>query len=1471
MDTKPSSPDEEKIVVSETESRWKHLGRWFAGLPKAVKRLALALGILVAVWLVAYGIFHYITTRPVTIGDTTITHKQFVDYANAIKNFTKDHNEDFGGTPMQAAQNDLILNAALKNEAKKYHVTVTQDDIDASLQNQYDALGGKQNYQDAVSGRGLTDVMKVRNENTVYESKLHDNLIAGKKIFLVDIPFDTSFFNSVKSAKDRNALVDLASQTLSKKFLPLFQQKLPKEQIAAQADIDTFKLSSPSNSTAPFVDNHGLYIKMFVSTMYVPEITADQNYFNDQDTDTSVSNRVSANDTVKKLNTVGQYTGVVTTKAGFVGIFRLEGKTSGAYSSWDQFLQQYKSKYAKHLTAKSFPGALFGVAAHAVKPLGDLYKSALHLVWPKAAAVTSFGVSCSGHYASFTLHGKDEITGGSISVHVTESRTNVGCPNKNGKYVGTTIFNDQISGQPGDGPNSGNTTVTFYDNCENPGPTWNETTPSGYTWKPGDDYDPSGVIDNKSGWPNWGNGNINSVSNVTWYLMFVGDWTLKGTTLAGATTVAPGATVTFTHKVTNQGPAPAKYDWKVQSRYIPNGGSATAWSASGLPSGSPNSVPKGSSVPSAATVNYSFPSNAKDGDQYCERVQYTNATGPSTGVGSSNGTGATDGTGVCVKLVLPNGKPTGTVTITCNADGTATANGTFSDADGSATYPVKATVSGGVPVVTTATNGKTNPLKPANETVPSSKVASFTLSIPDVGPNAKAANNFTKTFTKPCAGGTTTGPGCPSLPNPIVTVSLPDQAPSSSAPSGSTTTPSASYYQDTPQSKTVVTGVNDVSSGGVRVGIAAVPGSEGYQTVQVDYSPYVADYPYDQNQASVTYDSYYNETYWYSSSSVDWYNCGGVNNGTNSTCTGSSSYSASCQPGDSGPGFLGCVHNDGTASSTGKCPSSSDVTGGPGQPCYTFYTPNYCPSGGTASSGTCTYTYTYTGTAEYDWHQGATTNNLTKSNTAYGQLMNACWDRGFSVTNVSASTSLLPDPEDPETGSSAGSATIVFSYTNATPADGLRQPMQVTLSYDSSGDCPAPGGNFTATGGYGAGTTTVPVGSGSCTATAPPLQPGDTICTTYTVSPTGTTMDISGNVTNDNGGSLSGTGCSAAVSNEPYFHAYGLDVMAGGAFDTANNKCQGASMTNSGIAAFVRGTGPLTDSGNLTRGSGSQLGALALGSVQTISGSSYGFSSAMLRSSDAGSPTGRDGLTFANTPAGTLGNLGGTACVPDYYATMPGTATGGPIDPTKDGVYSLPAGSTISGLTISDGAHIAVYVQGNVAITGDIKFQNSAWTTTDKIPSFYLVAKGGTVFIGPGVGQLDGVYVSEPDNTGAGGTINTCGDTTNFTRQPTGSLYNNCSGKQLVVNGSFIAQTVQLDRTYASLRNALGGEYPFSAPGDCSASDKGSPTRSDPTYDCAAEIFNFSPETYLSLPAISPVSNPTDGSFDYITSLSPVL
>jgi hypothetical protein len=375
------------------------------------------------------------------------------------------------------------------------------------------------------------------------------------------------------------------------------------------------------------------------------------------------------------------------------------------------------------------------------------------------------------------------------------------------------------------------------------------------------------------------------------------------------------------------------------------------------------------------------------------------------------------------------------------------------------------------------------------------------------------------------------------------------------------------------------------------------------------------------------------------------------------------------------------------------------------------------------------------------------------------------------------------------------------------------------------------------------------------------------------------------------------------VNNKPYTQFFGSDVSAAGGFGTTN--CN--DTTNGNIYTYL----DTSSTPGTGKGSSTQFGAEALNIIE-------GLGSASLN----GTPSVYDGLTFANTGPGTPHNSGNSPqgdyggnyalqnnCVTDYYnSTLPTKlTTGNSFSSMKPGpalnngenaldairtsttansntinditlYYQPPAGGS---LTINGNSNFpadtneTIYVNGNVYISGDICYSacaaNPSWTNVADIPSLFIIAKGN-ILIAPGVSQLDGAYIAEPtDSAGkVNGIINTCAQNTT-SAYPISGIFTNCNN-QLTVNGAFVARQIFLDRSYSSLRFGQSGENPLSTTTrSCGAPGSDIPLGAPNEPDCAAEIFNFSPELYLSQPASLSSSGPGSETFDYYTSLPPVL
>jgi hypothetical protein len=477
-----------------------------------------------------------------------------------------------------------------------------------------------------------------------------------------------------------------------------------------------------------------------------------------------------------------------------------------------------------------------------------------------------------------------------------------------------------------------------------------------------------------------------------------------------------------------------------------------------------------------------------------------------------------------------------------------------------------------------------------------------------------------------------------------------------------------------------------------------------------------------------------------------------------------------------------------------------------------------------------------------------------------------------------------------------GIATVAVTYTNGLTGDtgasfnytgfpgvSIGQPSSSNTYYVSytftkngakvgSGSVPAKSGD-----GYFIDTNYTPSALGIANGT---YQMGYLYCLNVSADP------IDGFVQNDgtilsvsNSGPGTQTSCDT-VHNEPYVHFFGNDVNAGGGF---GNGC--TTDTTGGIYTFVSGAGAQPN------GSGAQFGAQALSIIE-------GFASANLRTGIPTGPTGPKGLTFSNTTTvpsngadapGLGGNFGlSSYCLPDYYGAKPAGLTAQPSgninidEPDNAGsnpklyngpvtIYTPPPSSNVS--KIGNAANEAIYVNGDVYIRNNITYTGAgSWSSIAQIPSLYVVATGN-IYIDPGVTRLDGIYIAESNSEGTG-IINTCVNvsTTPFYIYKVSELGGGACDEQLTVNGAFVAKQVFLDRSYSSLRYSHNGENPWDGQSyNCGTAGIDVPFGDPSRADCAAEIFNFSPELYLSQPANTPNSGPTTGIFDYITSLSPVL
>jgi hypothetical protein len=386
----------------------------------------------------------------------------------------------------------------------------------------------------------------------------------------------------------------------------------------------------------------------------------------------------------------------------------------------------------------------------------------------------------------------------------------------------------------------------------------------------------------------------------------------------------------------------------------------------------------------------------------------------------------------------------------------------------------------------------------------------------------------------------------------------------------------------------------------------------------------------------------------------------------------------------------------------------------------------------------------------------------------------------FSLTVNSPTATFVGDPENPTS----------VNYSTSVSNNSGSPPVQATDTSTFSFTPSQTNGSIT----EASKTDTYDYGSHtelSGTYNIPQLRPGDanvtagdTYCTSINIDYTTGWVGPGGpaDVVPTNGPINTTSNPCAVVVNKPFFKVYGSGVSSGGLLADWNN--------NTSLTPY-------------DYGGGSELANIATGNIN-------GYASAQQTSGDVRPPP---DLDFANnnnnSPAdaytpGTGGNSGSTSSLLNQGCVVAGATNWGAADQSEPSAGSYTSGGdlTLGAMSIDNGQNVCLNVTGKVYISGPIKYtgaNGNTWTvgTHGNVPSFTLNVTGGNIYIAPGVGELDGLYAAEPG--GGGGTIYTCGNA-NFTAMSGSSLYTGCN-KQLTVFGSFEAQSVNLMRTYGTLRD----------------------------------------------------------------------
>jgi hypothetical protein len=419
-------------------------------------------------------------------------------------------------------------------------------------------------------------------------------------------------------------------------------------------------------------------------------------------------------------------------------------------------------------------------------------------------------------------------------------------------------------------------------------------------------------------------------------------------------------------------------------------------------------------------------------------------------------------------------------------------------------------------------------------------------------------------------------------------------------------------------------------------------------------------------------------------------------------------------------------------------------------------------------------------------------------------------------------------------GSSSDTATCNFNNTSGTAY--VAEPFVINMSIPYVGSSPL------------TGTASITVASSTygplVTGTSSPLSATQTV----TINAFGS-HQITGTFTPSGGGRV--VHCSAhtvIVYLQPYLSVSGGDVSVGGKFGTTCS--DSTALPPPGVSSW-------NDDANGYHGAGSQFAVYALGPI-------FGFASDQINPV----PLVPLGLSFSNTVDnnplnsngknnGSFGGAFGTAACPtDYFSLLhqsptaistPSVNLSALIQSGQSSTYYYKptSGNLILNpdQTVPDSTQVNVYVVGNVYIPSDIKYSGSGWSSVGAIPAFRLFVSGN-IYIDSSVGQLDGVYVAQPNPikspSPTNGVIYDCSAQNSglFVQVPVANI-SSCYN-QLTINGSFTAYKIHFERVSSTLGTGTTGQ--------------------------PAEQFNYSPAVWLA----SPPSISTE-KYNAIENLPPVL
>jgi len=412
--TNVKQPTKRKSFRARVADFFEPIGDFFKGIFNFFKdhrfaRIALIILIIaipLGVWVLVKTVF----PGDIVIGDIRITRQEINTYADELDRYKELNPEVILEDAEQFATDQLIENAAFRHYAQNDCA-----DIDVDLSH---ITAGQNSFY-----------LRIPAENSAYRAQLEPCLIADKSVFSVMIGFDTPYFAGMDLSGQETAFA-AAKQRMNDEFLPLFEQGLSIEEIAAKVDIDYI------NADIYNMPND-LWYTQAVATAALDTCQGDASEcFNDVmdvSYDANPGQLFTMAEKIQSLKEVGDHTDVFASRIGNFAILRLEDKSGGLFNSYEEMLEHIKDTYVK----KNFFARLFASTIERVFISEDTYASDTNVNWIDNARTTKTGdVECGGHVINFFIRAQT-TTGlplGTFEFHIKQSGNNCIKENIDGYY-----------------------------------------------------------------------------------------------------------------------------------------------------------------------------------------------------------------------------------------------------------------------------------------------------------------------------------------------------------------------------------------------------------------------------------------------------------------------------------------------------------------------------------------------------------------------------------------------------------------------------------------------------------------------------------------------------------------------------------------------------------------------------------------------------------------------------------------------------------------------------------------------------------------------------------------------------------------------------------------------------------------------------------------------------------------------------